>query len=66
MAELRRFVRAVGEWIEVEPRGLLERITGKRRAEERERGVNQVLNDIEVLKREAEFDRRFGMRGDAQ
>ncbi len=41
---------------------LLELIKGSERAEQRDRGVSNLLNDIEVLKREAEFWRRYGAR----
>ncbi len=42
---------------------LLERIKGSDRAEERDRGVSNLLNDIEALKRgEVEFWRRYGRR----
>ncbi len=55
---MRRFLRRWGLILH----SFLKRITGSDRAAERDRGVSNLLNDIEVLKREAEFWRRYGRR----
>lgn len=44
-------MQAWGQWIEREPRGLLERIQAKHQAAERERGIQDVREQIEETRR---------------
>lgn len=47
-------------------RKLLERIRANRKAEEREQDIDRVRSDIEMMRRETEFNRRYARRESPQ
>lgn len=66
IAAIRRLTNAWKRWVGREIPNSLQRITGENRADERDRDVNRVLNDIEVMKRESDFYRRYARRQSAE
>ena len=55
MANLKQVVKAVGEWIEVEPRGLFEKIFGTEKADRRDKEIQATWEEFKILKKEAEI-----------
>lgn len=47
-------------------RRLLDRIKASRKSEEREQDIDRVRSDLEVMKRESEFFRRYARRESPQ
>lgn len=47
--ELKRLVIALGEWVEREPRGLFERISGKQAAAERDARLARLVSRVERI-----------------
>lgn len=48
MADFKRLVKAWGEWIEAEPKNIFDKIKGTQRANERQRDIEYLLQQLDI------------------